>query len=207
MPNNYRIIVELTSVVAIILSLMFLALEVKQSNQLAKAEIRQALNVTDMEVYKVQMEEDIIAKALYKINKNIPIDDYEEYQLNEFQRFNFRDFDNSFYQYRIGLFDENVWFAYRRIIKSLLTENYIMIMWGNSNQSFSIEFQDEVSNIIKEIKDDVNLKYYKSIKDDTHLIEKFKKYTADMDRATNISIHDHIPVLRKVIGKVKDNET
>ena len=155
MPNKYRIIVELTSVIAIILSLIFLALEVKQSNQLAKAEIRQALNVTDMEVYKVQMEEDIIAKALYKINKNIPIDDYEEYQLNEFQRFNFRDFDNSFYQYRIGLFDENVWFAYRRIIKSLLTENYIMIMWGNSNQSFSIEFQDEVNNIIKEIKDDV----------------------------------------------------
>jgi uncharacterized protein (UPF0212 family) len=128
MPNNYRIIVELTSVVAIILSLVFLALEVKQSNQLAKAEIRQALNVTDMEVYKVQMEEDIIAKALYKINKNLPIDDYEEYQLNEFQKFNFRDFDNSFYQYRIGLFDENVWFAYRRIIKSLLTENYIMLM-------------------------------------------------------------------------------
>ena len=155
MPNKYRIIVELTSVVAIIFSLVFLALEVKQSNQLAKAEIRQALNVTDMEVYKVQMEEDIIAKALYKINKNIPIDDYEEYQLNEFQRFNFRDFDNSFYQYRIGLFDENVWFAYRRIIKSLLTENYIMLMWGNSNQSFSIEFQDEVNNIIKEIKDDV----------------------------------------------------
>jgi hypothetical protein len=157
MSNNYRIIVELTSVVAIILSLMFLALEVKQSNQLAKAEIRQALNVTDMEVYKVQMEEDIIAKALYKINKNLPIDDYEEYQLNEFQKFNFRDFDNSFYQYRIGLFDENVWFAYRRIIKSLLTENYIMLMWGNSNQSFSIEFQDEVNNILKEIKDDVAL--------------------------------------------------
>jgi hypothetical protein len=155
MPNKYRIIVELTSVVAIILSLVFLGLEVKQSNQLAKAEIRQALNVTDMEVYKVQMEEDIIAKALYKINKNIPIDDYEEYQLDEFQRFNFRDFDNSFYQYRIGLFDENVWFAYRRIIKSLLMQNYIMIMWENSNQSFSIEFQDEVNNIIKEIKDDV----------------------------------------------------
>ena len=155
MPNKYRIIVELTSVVAIILSLVFLGLEVKQSNQLAKAEIRQALNVTDMEVYKVQMEEDIIAKALYKTNKNIPIDDYEEYQLDEFQRFNFRDFDNSFYQYRIGLFDENVWFAYRRIIKSLLMQNYIMIMWGNSNQSFSIEFQDEVNNIIKEIKDDV----------------------------------------------------
>jgi subfamily B ATP-binding cassette protein MsbA len=61
-----------------------------------------------------------------------------------------------FQQIKGNITYENVWFAYRRIIKSLLTENYIMLMWRNSNQSFSIEFQDEVSNIIKEIKDDVN---------------------------------------------------
>ena len=54
---------------------------------------------------------------------------------------------------------------------------------------------------LEEIKDDVNLKYYKSIKDDTHLIEQFKKYTVDMDRATNVSIHDFIPTLSKVIGE------
>ncbi len=113
MPNKYRIIVELTSVVAIILSLVFLGLEVKQSNQLAKAEIRQALNVTDMEVYKVQMEEDIIAKALYKINKNIPIDDYEEYQLDEFQRFNFRNFDTFSLSFKLTTNFEQLQFHWR----------------------------------------------------------------------------------------------
>jgi len=54
-----------------------------------------------MEVYKVHMEEYKIKKVIYKKNKNIPINDYKEYQLNDFQRFNFRNFDNSFYQYRV----------------------------------------------------------------------------------------------------------
>ena len=49
-----------------------------------------------MEVYKVQMEEYKIEKVIYKINKNISINDFEEYQLNDFQWFNFRNFDNSF---------------------------------------------------------------------------------------------------------------
>ena len=132
MNSKFRNIIEIISVFAIVLSLIFLALEVKQSNQLAKATIRQALNETDMEVYKVQMDEDVITKALYKIKKNITLDDYEAYQVNEFQTFNFRDFDNSFYQYIIGLFEENVWLAYRRIIKSLLKDQYVAIMWKNS---------------------------------------------------------------------------
>ena len=79
MNSKFRNIIEIISVFAIVLSLIFLALEVKQSNQLAKATIRQALNETDMEVYKVQMDEDVITKALYKIKKNIPLDDYEAY--------------------------------------------------------------------------------------------------------------------------------
>ncbi|MDB2696072.1 hypothetical protein N9Y47_05660 [Flavobacteriaceae bacterium] len=150
MNSKFRNIIEIISVFAIVLSLIFLALEVKQSNQLAKATIRQALNETDMEVYKVQMDEDVITKALYKIKKNIPLDDYEAYQVNEFQTFNFRDFDNSFYQYRIGLFEENVWLAYRRIIKSLLKDQYVTIMWKNSSHQFSFEFQEEVNTILNE---------------------------------------------------------
>ena len=73
MNSKFRNIIEIISVFAIVLSLIFLALEVKQSNQLAKATIRQALNETDMEVYKVQMDDDVITKALYKIKKTFPL--------------------------------------------------------------------------------------------------------------------------------------
>ena len=69
--------------------------------------------------------------------------------ITQFQAFNFRDFDNSFYQYRIGLFDENNWQAYRRIIKKLLEDEYVKIMLENSLSEFSIEFQEELKSIME----------------------------------------------------------
>ncbi len=77
------------------------------------------------------------------------MDEYEEYMIIQFQTFNFRDFDKSFYQYRIGLFDENNWQAYRRIIKKLLEDKYVKIMLQNSISDFSTEFQDELKSIME----------------------------------------------------------
>ena len=109
MNNKVRFVVEIISVVAIILSLVFLGLEVNQSNILAKASIRQSLNETDMDVYKMRMDKEAITRAHYKMDNNLPLDEYEQYMIIQFQTFNFGDFDNSYYQYRIGLFDENNW--------------------------------------------------------------------------------------------------
>ncbi|MDC1374113.1 hypothetical protein N8294_02880 [Polaribacter sp.] len=152
MKNTYKQIIEIISSLAIVLSVIFLALEVNQSNQLAKSTIRQALNVSDMEIWKVQMEEDVIAKSLHKIKKDIKLTDYEEYQVILFQNFNFRDFDNSFYQYRNGLFEKDVWLAYRRIISDLLEDKYVMQMWNKHYSQFTTEFQKEIGIILNEKK-------------------------------------------------------
>lgn len=152
MKNTYKQIIEIISSLAIVLSVIFLALEVNQSNQLAKSTIRQALNVSDMEIWKVQMEEDVIAKSLHKLKKDIKLTDYEEYQVILFQNFNFRDFDNSFYQYRNGLFEKDVWLAYRRIISDLLEDKYVMQMWNKHYSQFTTEFQKEIGIILNEKK-------------------------------------------------------
>ena len=156
MKNTYKQIIEIISSLAIVLSVIFLALEVNQSNQLAKSTIRQALNVSDMEIWKVQMEEDVIAKSLHKLKKDIKLTDYEEYQVILFQNFNFRDFDNSFYQYRNGLFEKDVWLAYRRIISDLLEDKYVMQMWNKHYSQFTTEFQKEIGIILNEKKLIVN---------------------------------------------------
>ena len=151
MEHKARLAIEIISIIAIITSLIFLGIELQQSNQLAKATIRQALNETDMAIYRVQMDEEIIPLALYKNDHNLPLDDYEEYNLNLYNTFNFRDFDNSYYQYRIGLFEQNDWLAYRRIIKSLLRDSTVIKMWDKGNHAFSKEFKLEVELIRKEI--------------------------------------------------------
>jgi hypothetical protein len=62
------------------------------------------------------MDEEIIPYALYKNDTNLPLGDYERSHINLYNMFNFRDFDNSFYEHPIGLFKQSNWFAYRRII-------------------------------------------------------------------------------------------
>ena len=151
MEHRMRLIIELISATAIIVSLVFLGIEANQSNQLAKATIRQALNETDMEIYRVQMDEEIITHALYKNDNNLPLNDYEQYNVNLYNVYNFRDFDNSFYQYRIGLFEQSDWLAYRRIIKSLLRDPTVLKMWDNQSHVFSKEFKLEVELILGEI--------------------------------------------------------
>ena len=68
-----------------------------------------------------------------------------------FQTFNFSDFDNSYYQYRIGLFDENNWLAYERLIKALLKDEYVQIMLEKEMSNFSTEFQTELKSLLKEL--------------------------------------------------------
>lgn len=60
MNNKFRFVIEIVSVLAIVLSLFFLGLEVNQSNTLAKASIRQSLNETDMDVYKMRLDKEAI---------------------------------------------------------------------------------------------------------------------------------------------------
>ena len=54
-----------------------------------------------MDVYEMSMDKDAITRALYKIDNDLPLDDYEQYMIIQFQTFNFRYFDNSYYQYMI----------------------------------------------------------------------------------------------------------
>ena len=68
----------------------------------------------------------------------------------QFQAYNFRDFDNSFYQYRLGLFDENNWQVYRRMIKRLLKDRYVIKMLEKQRTNFSKEFQEVIESIQNE---------------------------------------------------------
>ena len=78
MNNKALFFLKIVSAIGILISLVFLGMEINQSNILAKASIRQSLNETDMEVYQMQMDQESITKALYKIEKGTPLDDYEE---------------------------------------------------------------------------------------------------------------------------------
>jgi len=100
-------------------SLIFVGTQINQGNQVAKARIIQSLE-TDMQIFAITMDQSALAKADYKLTKGEALNDYEKHQLEKYREFSFRDYDNSFYQYQIDLFEEEAWQAYRILFKKLL---------------------------------------------------------------------------------------
>tara|TARA_B110000438_G_C15817908_1_gene652817 strand:- start:937 stop:1296 length:360 start_codon:yes stop_codon:yes gene_type:complete len=115
-------------------SLIFVAAKINQGNHFAKATIRQSLNETDMQIFAITMDQSIFTKTNYKLTKGEALNDYEKHQLEKYREFNFRDYDNSFYQYQIGLFEEETWQAYNKDSKQ--TE-----MWSNNKENFSFSLK------------------------------------------------------------------
>ena len=150
--KKFKILLNSISTIAVIGSLIFVGIQINQSNQVAKATIRQSLNETDMEIYAITMDQPSLAKADYKLKKEKKLNDYEKYQLIKYREYNFRDYDNSFYQYQIGLFEEEAWEAYRRLIKKTFNNDLLYFkMWNENKESFSSSFQKEITELLKEI--------------------------------------------------------
>ena len=150
--KKFKILLNSISTIAVIGSLIFVGIQINQSNQVAKATIRQSLNETDMQIYAITMDQPSLSKADYKLKKGKELNDYEKYQLIKYREYNFRDYDNSFYQYQIGLFEEEAWEAYRRLIKKTFNNDLLYFkMWNENKESFSSSFQKEITELLKEI--------------------------------------------------------
>ena len=150
--KKFKILLNSISTIAVIGSLIFVGIQINQSNQVAKATIRQSLNETDMQIYAITMDQPSLAKADYNLKKEKKLNDYEKYQLIKYREYNFRDYDNSFYQYQIGLFEEEAWEAYRRLIKKTFNNDLLYFkMWNENKESFSSSFQKEITELLKEI--------------------------------------------------------
>ena len=92
--KKFKIIVNSISTIAVVASLIFVGVQINQSNQVAKATIRQSLNETDMQIFTITIDQNTLAKADYKLVKGEKLNNYESHQLEKYREFNFRDFDN-----------------------------------------------------------------------------------------------------------------
>ena len=152
MNPKFKFLVEILSALAILVSLVFLAIEVNQSNMLARATVRQTINDNDVEYLETFLDSNTVPIANFKLKNGEKLSEYEAQQIIWQQHINFRIFDNGYYQYQNGLLDKEEWLKYKSIITTLFTENpYVSKMWEYYGENFSDSFQLEVKKISNQI--------------------------------------------------------
>lgn len=143
-------IAEIISAIAVVLSLIYVGVQVNQNTKATQSAMRQSVADNDITYLMTSLDNSILAVASYKVENDIELSGVEMSQLVARQHVNFRVFENAFYQYEQELLEPETWKRYRIIILDLLKNNSASKkMWIQFRNSFTDSFQNEIDQILK----------------------------------------------------------
>jgi len=139
---------EMIAAVAVVITLVYLARQIQQSNALARAQTRQRMaEQAQHEVYKGMVEEPSIFRSLYKLE---PLSELEWIQLSGWLLAAMRQREYEWFQLKDGNIDESLWHAYRGVIPLHLGNSRTRKWWETWA---SIPFDPDFCSMVAELLD------------------------------------------------------
>ena len=140
-------IAEITSSIAILVTLIYLAVEIGQNATATNAEIRQSMLDSDQQFLELIVADPELNLMWYKkkLNKE------ERVRLSYFLITHVRMRENNWFQHQSGILDDATWYAYRGSLLAVLTGPQPRVWWNNFGveRLFDARFIDEVNDLIK----------------------------------------------------------
>ena len=142
---------ELVSSIAIVITLVYLAVQTQQNTRALQANARQASLESELElIYKI-----IDHPVLYQGPVlEFPNTNYSEQELRQIAAFNvamFRTRENYWIQYRNGALDPETWESYRSVlVNEIGTEKRMRWTWSMFSSQFNPDFVREVNTYLAE---------------------------------------------------------
>jgi hypothetical protein len=144
--------VTLAANIGVLAGIVVLVIEISQNTQAMNIASRDETVSHTLNFFEQSMDNQVIAIAAYKNHTGAELDGFERYQLLKREYYNFRIFENIFTQYQRGLFSEQEWMKYRRIIKKNFGRNDIAIdMWNSRSGHWTDDFEKEITSLLSEI--------------------------------------------------------
>jgi len=139
---------EIAAAIGVIVTLIFVAFELRNNTEATKAATRAAINQKDLDFLSLSVDSSVLAKAMAKAQSGEELSALEESQLVRQEFINFVSFEHSFYQYRKGLLEEPEWFRHRNIIEDQIKHwPPSRTMWELRRNAFTPEFEQLVDNL------------------------------------------------------------
>ncbi len=142
---------EIVGAAGVIVSLLYLATQIRQSTRVARAATRQALSRDLQSLASDLITSDDMARIF---NSHIAGETVQPHELVRLQARAYRDFhfwDNAHYQFCEGMLSEDEWRGVRENLKQLM--HYVEAYrdyWDGERSSYSSRFQEEVDRMLSE---------------------------------------------------------
>ncbi|MGB1658738.1 MAG: hypothetical protein ACPHO4_15465 [Longimicrobiales bacterium] len=147
---------EFAGLLALVASLIFVGLEMRQNTNMMRAQIRNSMSENTMTYLGWQATSPALADVMVKarLEGEIALTSGEERQMRPFVSAQIREWENSFYQNKMGLFTDMEFQArvatWRYRLKTSPDSALFLGTWTRTKQLYAEDFQDEVDRVIRE---------------------------------------------------------
>ncbi len=137
---------EILSSVAILATLVYLAVEIQQNAVATRADTRQAILESDQQFLQLFIDSPELNLLWYKPE----LTDEEKVRLSYFLLTHMRMRESNWFQYESGTLDDRTWRSYRASIVAMLSAPRTRAWWENFGveRIFDLDFVSVVDNLI-----------------------------------------------------------
>ena len=147
-----------TANLAVLAGIIFLGVEIQQNTFMMKAQTRDSLAQKESDWLMIVGSDEFASDIVIRCNEGmIEIDTPDYHRCNMMEQSHLRIWENEWYQYRQGLFDEQEYLARRASWKATLTvpqglqNNPHLQIWRRESANFSLSFKEQIDKIFEEI--------------------------------------------------------
>jgi hypothetical protein len=147
--ESANVIVQVVAAIAVIISLWYLAVQLRQNTELARAELEVQLGVIWAEMHDNMIQNPSLAKAYDLAEKN-----WEELSEEDARAYlwfvakSFHVLEGMFRQKQRGLMTDEVWAPYEQYIVGVLQIEAVSGWWHSEGSLTSKEFKDHVETLL-----------------------------------------------------------
>jgi len=141
---------EIIGAVAVVVTLAYLAVQVRNSTRIARSATRQAIAETAMEHGTHLISDRDLMNALLRDFKGQDQDDVDRARLMAHNYITMRHYENILYQHQTGMIERDEWHGFRENLKAVLEWRSMREFWKNEGRYYSDAFRAEVSAIQRE---------------------------------------------------------
>ena len=144
-------VAEICAATGVIISLIFVGLQLQSNTEATEAATREAINQKDMEYLSLRLDSSVLATATAKLDNGEVLSTLEDSQLVHQEYVNFIAFEHSYYQYRKGILEPEEWLRHENIIRLQIERSrHAQKMWERKRHTFTTRFQELVDPFVSD---------------------------------------------------------
>ena len=143
--SEWANVAEIGAAIGVIISLIFVGLQLQSNTEATEAATREAINQKDLAYLSLRLDSAVLARANAKIDNGETLSPLEVYQVVHQEYVNFVSFEHSFYQFRKGALEAEEWSRHENIARYRIeSSEHARAMWARKRHTFTPPFRELV---------------------------------------------------------------